>query len=214
MLNEIWDLHLDGYSKFELYMTPAHLLSKQRHSYYRCMAQSQCKTGNQQAHCICGQHVWNFFVLLLRFLLIILMGQGLAEISTFNWYFSPSLMSCSRMTPLWSQLCLSSLTSHKFPAALAQIWPGTAMKPTSSSRGAGTQLRPDRPTRALLPVWWFQDSVGTSFSAASVIPTGDLHLVSTARGHVSKAQMVVSGTQHLKRCCSCYPCCVLISGWL
>lgn len=57
-----------------------------------------------------------------------------------------------------------------------------------------------------------QDGVGTSFSAASVIPTGALHLVSTARGHVSKAQTVVSGTQYLKRWCSCYPRCVLISG--
>ncbi|KAM6064962.1 uncharacterized protein LJ206_013540 [Theristicus caerulescens] len=37
-----------------------------------------------------------------------------------------------------------------------------------------------------------QDGVGTSFGAVSVIPTGDPHLVSTARRHVSKAQTVVS----------------------
>lgn len=32
--------------------------------------------------------------------------------------------------------------------------------------------------------------LGTSFSAASVIPAGDLHFVSTAQGHVSKTQML------------------------
>lgn len=54
--------------------------------------------------------------------------------------------------------------------------------------GGEMQLwQPNRSPSASLVIP-LQDSVGTSFSAAWVIPAGDLHFVSTAWGHVSKTQ--------------------------
>lgn len=56
------------------------------------------------------------------------------------------------------------------------------MEPTLSLEEGRCSL--ESPKRAL------QDRLGTGFSAASVIPAGDIHFASTAWGHVSKIQML------------------------
>lgn len=105
----------------------------------------------------------------------------------FKWSFSPSSED-ELVKALCSQLCLSSCSSHTF--VLAQSWPGAHPEPQ------GEEIQPWQPNGSpsaslVIPL---QDGLGTSFSA--VIPAGDLHLVSTAWGHISRTQTLsqVPGT--------------------